>query len=187
MRNYCSQNSQGRLSPSRETAALLPACWRSTDSLVRRQNLTGISLFKGGIRAKSSEEHWNGTSGILVHHAEISTVFLSQHICFISSISQAWEHRVTLKLTRTALSAKASLSKREKQADDLLTTQINSFCYPGPWNSAKFQHQQNHLKFPFNLKLRFPALLWWQLMERHCWKKRCSERPSKVLFAGKRS
>lgn len=138
VRNYSSQNGQGRLSPLRETAVLLAASCRSTDSLVRRQKIMGISLFKGGIRAKSSEEHWNGTSGILTHPAEISAVFLSQRICFIFSITHAWEHDVMLKLTRTPLSVKASSSKREKWADDLLTTQIDSFCYPGPWNSAKF-------------------------------------------------
>lgn len=52
-----SQNGKGRLSPFRETTVLLAASWRSTDSLVRRQKIMGISLFKGDIRAKSSEEH----------------------------------------------------------------------------------------------------------------------------------
>lgn len=53
MRNYSSQNGQGRSSPLRETAVLLAKSWRATDSLVRRQKIMGISLFKGGIEQKA--------------------------------------------------------------------------------------------------------------------------------------
>lgn len=108
----------------------------------------GFSLFKGDRSAKKD----------LWHHAEISAVFVSQCIWFIFSSTVAGEQDVRLELSRTALSVRDLSLNREKWADDLLTTQIDSFCYPGPGNSAKFQCQQNHLKFPFNLRMRFPAL-----------------------------
>lgn len=81
----------------------------------------GISLFKGGRRAKSSEDLW--------HPAEISAVFVSQHTWFIFCSTEAGEQDVRLP---------HSVSSREKWADDLLTAHIDSFCYPGPRNSAKF-------------------------------------------------
>lgn len=84
----------------------------------------GISLFKGGRRAKNSEDIW--------HPAEISAVFVSQCTWFIFSSTVAGEQDVRLELSRTTVSVRDASLNREKGADDLLTTQINSFCYPGP-------------------------------------------------------
>lgn len=84
----------------------------------------GISLFKGGRRAKSSEDLW--------HPAEISAVFVSQRTWFTFSSTVAGEQDVRLQLSRAALSVRDMLLNREKWADDLLTTQIDSFCYLGP-------------------------------------------------------
>lgn len=145
------QPEEGRSAESLErNSSPVSSKWKVNRKPCSKAKIMGISLFKGGKRAKSSEDLW--------HPAEISAVFVSQCSWFIFSSRVAGEQHVRLELCRAALSVRDLSLNREKWADDLLTAQIDSFCYPGPGNSAKFQRQQNHLKFPFNLRMRFPAL-----------------------------